>query len=192
MAETPDPTSLELERLVRRYEHAVRRVAGVYDVRDSDLDELFQDVRIRLWKSLESAERLRSVKGAYVVRAARSALIDGFRRRRARGAEVDLAEADRVSARDDVEARLDQTRLESLLDSALDELMDSRRPVVRMHLSGYSREEIADLLGWTEAKTRNLLYRGLADLRTALAHRGVHAVAKDDSAPTPPSSETRR
>jgi hypothetical protein len=34
-----------------------------------------------------------------------------------------------------------------------------------MYLSGYDREEIADLLGWPEAKTSNLLYRGLADLR---------------------------
>jgi hypothetical protein len=28
------------------------------------------------------------------------------------------------------------------------------------------------LLGWTEAKTRNLLYRGLADLRERLIERG--------------------
>ena len=34
-------------------------------------------------------------------------------------------------------------------------------------------EEIAALLGWSEAKTRNLLYRGLADLRSALAARGI-------------------
>ena len=37
--------------------------------------------------------------------------------------------------------------------------------VVRLHLAGYHRDEIARLLNWTEAKTRNLLYRGLADLR---------------------------
>jgi DNA-directed RNA polymerase specialized sigma24 family protein len=39
---------------------------------------------------------------------------------------------------------------------------------------GHSREEIADLLGWTEAKTRNLLYRGLADVRARLLAEGVH------------------
>ncbi len=42
-----------------------------------------------------------------------------------------------------------------------------------MYLAGYERREIADLLGWTEAKTRNLLYRGLADLRETLTTRGV-------------------
>jgi len=43
-----------------------------------------------------------------------------------------------------------------------------------MHLAGYEREEIAALLGWTEAKTRNLLYRGLAELREVLTGRGIH------------------
>jgi DNA-directed RNA polymerase specialized sigma24 family protein len=42
-----------------------------------------------------------------------------------------------------------------------------------MHLMGHSRDEIAQLLGWTEAKTRNLLYRGLADVREWLVAEGV-------------------
>jgi RNA polymerase sigma-70 factor (ECF subfamily) len=37
-----------------------------------------------------------------------------------------------------------------------------------MHMAGYHRNEIAELLGWTEAKTRNLLYRGLSDLKAKL------------------------
>jgi DNA-directed RNA polymerase specialized sigma24 family protein len=44
---------------------------------------------------------------------------------------------------------------------------------VRMHLMGHSREEIARVLGWSEAKTRNLLYRGLADVRERLLAEGV-------------------
>jgi RNA polymerase sigma-70 factor (ECF subfamily) len=42
-----------------------------------------------------------------------------------------------------------------------------------MHLAGYERHEIAELLGWSEAKTRNLLYRGLADLREVLDSWGI-------------------
>jgi RNA polymerase sigma-70 factor (ECF subfamily) len=52
-------------------------------------------------------------------------------------------------------------------------LSESRRAVVRMHLAGYERHEIADLLGWTEPKTRNLLYRGLSDLRQILESWGI-------------------
>jgi RNA polymerase sigma-70 factor (ECF subfamily) len=42
-----------------------------------------------------------------------------------------------------------------------------------MYLAGHPREEIAEVLGWSEAKTRNLLYRGLADLRARLTELGV-------------------
>jgi RNA polymerase sigma-70 factor (ECF subfamily) len=44
---------------------------------------------------------------------------------------------------------------------------------VRYHLSGYDREDIARSLGWSEARTRNLLYRGLDDLRRRLVVMGV-------------------
>jgi len=33
--------------------------------------------------------------------------------------------------------------------------------------------EIAEFLGWTEGKTRNLLSRGLADLRKILQERNI-------------------
>ena len=49
-----------------------------------------------------------------------------------------------------------------------------------MYLAGYDREEIAELFGWTEAKTRNLLYRGLADLRARLADAGLTPEHSDD------------
>ena len=42
-----------------------------------------------------------------------------------------------------------------------------------LNLAGYHRNEIAQLLGWSEAKTRNLLYRGLEDLRKELTARGI-------------------
>ena len=42
-----------------------------------------------------------------------------------------------------------------------------------MYLAGYSGEEVAQVMGWTEAKTRNLLYRGLADLRERLKEVGI-------------------
>ena len=64
---------------------------------------------------------------------------------------------------------------------------DARSLVARLHEQGVrtavfctgracrdalAREDIAELMGWSEAKTRNLVYRGLDDLRrelTALA-----------------------
>jgi RNA polymerase sigma-70 factor (ECF subfamily) len=65
------------------------------------------------------------------------------------------------------------SELSALVARAIDQIPASRRPVVRMHLAGHPREEIARLLGWSEAKTRNLLYRGMDDLRERLRELGV-------------------
>ena len=40
-----------------------------------------------------------------------------------------------------------------------------QRETARLYLQGYGSAEIARLTGWTEPRARNLLYRGLADLR---------------------------
>jgi RNA polymerase sigma-70 factor (ECF subfamily) len=71
------------------------------------------------------------------------------------------------------EEDLSQSELAAQVERAIDAIHPTRRPVVRMHLMGHSREEIAGLLGWSEAKTRNLLYRGLADVRERLLAEGV-------------------
>jgi RNA polymerase sigma-70 factor (ECF subfamily) len=68
---------------------------------------------------------------------------------------------------------LEESELGATVHRALALLVESRRAVVRMHLAGYDRLEIAELLGWSEAKTRNLLYRGLGDLRGILVSWGI-------------------
>ena len=59
------------------------------------------------------------------------------------------------------------------LEQAIDTLDAPRAVAVRLHLAGYDRSEIGELLGWTEPKTRNLIYRGLADLRDRLRALGI-------------------
>ncbi len=68
---------------------------------------------------------------------------------------------------------LGESELAGQVERSIQTIQPSRRPVVRMHLMGHTREEIAELLGWSESKTRNLLYRGMADLRERLLAEGV-------------------
>ncbi len=51
---------------------------------------------------------------------------------------------------------------------AVEGLIDSRRQVVKLYLMNLSIQEISGYLKWTQDKTRNLLYRGLADLKESL------------------------
>jgi len=169
-----DQLSPVLERTLRRFTQEVRRIALRFRLTGDDVDELDQEVRLRLWKALRTGEKIAAAPASYVQQTARSAAIDMFRRRRARREdpipEVPGREPMIVPS---VEHQLAGDDLAGALDRALSELVASRRGVVRMHLAGYPREEIADLMGWSEAKTRNLLYRGLEDLRAQLTTLGI-------------------
>lgn len=169
--------SRALEHVVNRFDAFIRRSARRHGLEGADVDEVVQELRLRMWKSLGTAELIRRAKASYIYRAAISASIDIIRRRRARrfeGAPLDDAAAERApDVRRRADAALDEGEVADAVHRAIALLAESRRAVVRMHLAGYERHEIADLLGWSEAKTRNLLYRGLADLRQVLESWGI-------------------
>ena len=71
------------------------------------------------------------------------------------------------------EGSLEEEELAEKISRVISDLAEPRDVAVRMYLAGYNHREIAALLGWTEAKARNLLYRGLADLRVKLTAVGV-------------------
>jgi len=153
----------------------VRSVGWRHGLADHELDELMQAIRLRLWHARGSSEQIQATPASYVYRTATTAALDLIRARRTRLEEpIDMVrnEPGIPSARGP-EAAAEAADLAALVGQSIEEITPSRRPVLRMYLAGYEREEIAQLLGWTEAKTRNLLYRGLADLRGRLTARGV-------------------
>jgi RNA polymerase sigma factor (sigma-70 family) len=189
----PQPTAAEqqepgsdasraLEHVVNRFDAFVRRSARRHGLQGDEVDEVVQELRVRMWKSLGTAELIRRAKASYIYRAAISASIDIIRRRRTRRAEShslddDIAESV-ADPRHRADAPLEEHEVARAVHRAIALLAESRRAVVRMHLAGYDREEIAELLGWSEAKTRNLLYRGLADLRQVLDSWGVRPAGR--------------
>jgi DNA-directed RNA polymerase specialized sigma24 family protein len=55
-------------------------------------------------------------------------------------------------------------------------LPDDRRRAVGLYLEGFTSQEIAHLLAWSEPRARNLTYRGLKDLRQQLRAEGIEWV----------------
>ena len=158
-----------LEEVLLRYSTLVRNAARRHNLSESDVDEVLQDVRIRLWRALSSREKIAVAPASYVYRAAVSAALDLIRRRRARPEEwIDPVRESLLAGAGRPDQAVEAAELADRVAKALSLLCESRRLVVRMHLVGYHRREIAEILGWTEAKTRNLLYRGLSDLRERL------------------------
>ena len=173
-----DPVSLALDAVVTRFSGVLRAVGARYRLSRPDLDELVQEVRLRLWSALGSSERIGSVSPSYLYRAATTAAIDVIRRRRT-GREEAIESLTLMPTPAAVDRRrpdrdTELAELGALIEQALEGVSDSRRPVVRMYLTGMGSGEIAELMGWTEAKARNLLYRGLADLRERLTALGVN------------------
>ncbi len=173
-----DEASAALDALIARCADKVRLVGQAHRLDPADVDEVFQEVRIRVWKAIGEGERIAGLPASYVYRTAESVALDFIRRRRARRAgstdPIDMMAG--LESRDlQGPDRLATRELGDLIEQSLGDLAENRRGVVRMYLAGYGTAEIGATLGWTEAKARNLVYRGLADLRAALSVRGVGA-----------------
>jgi RNA polymerase sigma factor (sigma-70 family) len=174
---TPPRDSIadELESLVMRFARFAGRIGHDRGLHHEDIDELLQELRVRFWRARKDG--LLDLSANYVRRAAISAALDIIRRRRVdRNVSLDESEggAHPLAASTAGPAELlDQSELAQRVTVAVDGLAPPRRAAVRMYLDGYRREEIAALLRWSDAKTRNLLYRGLADLRAVLLAQGI-------------------
>lgn len=179
MSTEPDQLSPALERTLGNFAGILRRVCWRYRFSGADADELLQEVRIRLWRAHggeeRAHERIAGIPASYLHRTALSAAIDLLRRRRARGGDrmVAIEDQDDGPETPGPDQAFAESELAEQVERAIETIQPSRRPVVRMHLMGHPREEIARVLGWSDAKTRNLLYRGLADVRERLLAQGI-------------------
>jgi RNA polymerase sigma-70 factor (ECF subfamily) len=168
--------SRELEAVVARFADLVQRTTRRHGLDAGEQDVVLQELRIRLWKALGSSELVQRAPATYVYKTMMSAIMDVLRGRGSRPTrsidEPQSRVVELARSRDPADTNVLESDVGRAVDLALEKLVDSRRTAVRMHLAGYSREEIADVLGWTEARTRNLLYRGLEDLRVELTRMG--------------------
>lgn len=164
-----------LERLLARFEGLARRMARRRGLAGDDVDEVLQDVRIRVWKARGTDENPDALGTSYLMRVVTTAVIDHIRKRQ-RSRTVTLSEVSETAMPDAMRVAADdgseREAIAARLARALATLPDNRRLAVQLHLDGYARDDIAHLTGWTEAKVRNLLYRGLDDLRGALRDGG--------------------
>ena len=107
---------------------------------------------------------------SYIRKMVDSSVIDQLRKfRREEG--ILIHEKRRHIAEQEVEYNPEVSRLknlEEIIGKTVETLLVSRRQAVKLYLLNLSIQEIADCLGWTIDKTRNLLYRGLADLKRKL------------------------
>ena len=135
-----DAGSAALDALIARCADKVRMVGRAHRLDPAEVDEVFQEVRIRVWTAVASSERIADLPASYVYRTAESAALDFIRRRRARRDDAtdsidqgrDIEDA-RVHAPDD-SSRPGNSATRSSWHWR--DLVVSRRAVVRMYLGG--------------------------------------------------------
>ena len=145
--------------------------------------DIQQEARLQLWRVIES-EREITHPGSYIYRIAVSVTIKAVHRAKARREEqlrlahqedeppgpVDYLATDSAQS---PEAVAERRQLIEKIESALGRLPENRRLAVGLYLKGMTTQEVADLMGWSEPKARNLTYRGLSDLRAQLLAEGI-------------------
>src|ERR1700675_3385004 len=78
-----DSSSPAIEAAVVRWGGLIRRAALRHGLAGADIEEVVQDLRIRMWRALERpSENNPTDSASYVYRAAMSAALDLLRRRR--------------------------------------------------------------------------------------------------------------
>ncbi len=134
-----------------------------------DPEDILQDARIRIWQSVQRERTIISLP-AYIKKIVNSAVIDQLRKRRRDDSLVHLEQhrcvSETTNGYDRESAR--KKAMEETVGRAVERLISSRRQVVKLYLLNLTIQEIASYLNWSPDKTRNLLYRGLADLKQHL------------------------
>jgi len=165
--------SLLLDEIVRRFSGSIRATGARYRLPPSDIGEAEQEVRIRLWRVCGNPENITKLSASYLQRVVTTAILDLLRRRRRAATHDPVEDLPLPAPGPGPDADAEAASLGIVVQAGVNSLGLSRRTVVKLHLEGFRRDEIEALLGWSEAKTRNLLYRGLSDLRGYLVARGI-------------------
>jgi RNA polymerase sigma-70 factor (ECF subfamily) len=181
--------TVELEErfnlVVEEFGMLLRRAIVRFCPRDKGLqfDDIEQEARMRLWRALQD-EREVTNYASYLYRIAATATIDAMRRVKARHEEqLELIIEQRTDdgdillapapARDSPERLAESREAVDKVMSAVAKLPDAQRRAVGMYLQGMTSQDVADVMEWSEPKARNLVYRGLKELRKSLREEGI-------------------
>lgn len=151
--------------------HAIRRVLGPAGLPDAA--DIEQQVHVALWQQLRREQAI-EYPASYVYKAAVREAVRAVRRCRARAEEpLESAPLQIAGPESRADRLTDARRVQDALAEAFEAMAPDRVRAVRGHLAGFNVEELMKLYGWTYQRARNLIARGMADLRTELRKRGL-------------------
>lgn len=145
----------------------------------SRAEDLVQTALLKIFELRQRSEQRQDLSPFYLKRVAYSALVDEIRRlerKRETPLEDEDGEPMPLTSSTPGPDRLQAGREvgEGIRD-CLGTLLRQRRLAVTLYLQEVSVVDAARILGWDLKQTRNLVYRGLGDLRECLKAKGLHS-----------------
>ena len=166
----------EFEAVINRFSRFVKANIQKFNVQKNgiDPDDILQEVKIKIWKILEDEKKIKNY-ASYIRKIVNSSVIDQLRKfKREKG--IFIHEKHKWVSEHKTDYLTDiscDINAKEIIGQAVNSLIESRRKVVKLFLLNMTIDEIAILLKWSKDKTRNLLYRGLSDLKKRLIERGI-------------------
>ena len=168
-----------LKALLEKHGKRLRVLIELHCGRDQGLDpdDIEQEVRIKLWKALESDKNLIAA-ASYIQKVVVTTVVDAVRRAQVRHAESieDKDEAGfdpSVSSPLRPEAQAGRGQWSDLLLRCIGELPERRRLPVQLALQGFTADEVARMTGASVTAAQQLCYRGIEELKARLRELGA-------------------
>ncbi|RLG10153.1 hypothetical protein DRN69_09480 [Candidatus Pacearchaeota archaeon] len=166
----------EFEKIFIQFQQFIMANIHKFDLPKKGIDpeDILQEVKIKLWKIVKNEKNIANLP-SYIRKIINSSIIDYIRRRRKEEEILNKEKEIRISEADEIykKSKLEIEEAKTILYEALDNLIESRKRVVKLFLLNISLDEISVILKQTRDKTRNLLYRGLNDLKKILHEKGI-------------------
>jgi len=170
------PNNDSLKDLVKRYRGLIRSIASRTVRNPLDLEEVEQEILVKLWNSMERYDPTRAKESTFIAMLARRCVIDFLRARGRRPFEEPIESAENVGAwdADNAIGKEDAVRLVE----AMNMLPPERAQLLDTSFwSGLSHREIAKKTGISLGTVKSHLRRGINELRSHLDAVGQPAAA---------------
>jgi DNA-directed RNA polymerase specialized sigma24 family protein len=161
------------EGMVRQYGRLISTVVARVGGQATSLfrEDIEQQVLIELWRQVDREQKI-DHPSSYLYRAAVRETVRVLKRELSRESTAPPAEG--AKGGESPFQSLAVKEQAALVEGCVAALPTERQRAVRAHLAGFDVREIMQMHGWPYQKARNLIARGMAELRSALQDRGIH------------------
>ena len=161
------------EGMVRQYGRLISTVVARVGGQATSLfrEDIEQQVLIELWRQVDREQKI-DHPSSYLYRAAVRETVRVLKRELSREAAAPSAEG--PGGGESPFQSLAVKEQAAAVEACVAALPVDRQRAVRAHLAGFDVREVMRMHGWPYQKARNLIARGMAELRAALHDRGIH------------------